>query len=136
MAHFDAIESFNVLQKLIETVISTVVGFGSESFIANEDLIVRVNIRNAVGQGVLGLRSQVPDDVREDPRSEFIALISFPVMRFNELYHDFSYLEEVVLRVRGYDDQESQYLHHNIGRILQVLVLLREVLVQHDQSLS
>ena len=101
MGHFYAIQGLYVLKKLVEAVVGTTVSFFSELFVSNENLIIGVNIRDSVGKSILSLGGEVSYDIGENSRTSFITLIGFPVVRLNQLNHDFSNLEEIIFRVTG-----------------------------------
>ena len=83
VSHFVSIESFNILQELIETVVCTLISFLAESLVTNKDLVIRVDVRDSVRQNILSLRREVPYDVRENSRTGLVTLIVVPVVRFN-----------------------------------------------------
>jgi hypothetical protein len=103
VGHFDSIESLNVLKEFVEAIVGTAVGFFPKFFVTDKDLIVRVDVRDIVGETILSLRCQVSHDIREHSGAGFVAKICFPVVRLNQLNHHFSYLEEVVFGVARHD---------------------------------
>lgn len=101
------IESRYGVKNLCETEICQLLGLSIKVVVADKDLIIAVDKGDAIGQSLLLLRSEIPDDIHVDWTLQKFALIGSPLVDFHQLHDTFYEFKVVCLGVRRHNNQEA-----------------------------
>ena len=93
------VQSCNGVQNLSETEIHKLLGLRCKVVVSDENLVVAVDEGDAVGQTLLLLRGQVPNNVHVDGSLQKFTFVCSPLVNLHKLHDSFYKFEVVRFRV-------------------------------------
>lgn len=93
------VQSRNGVQNLSKAEIHKLLGLRCEVVVSDENLVVAVDEGDAVGQTLLLLRGQVPNNVHVDGSLQKFTFVCSPLVNLHQLHDSFYKFEEVRFRV-------------------------------------